>query len=504
MPASHLHHQITRRSLLKAAAAGLLVSDLSLKASQALAAPRACGQLKDIEHVVILIQENRSFDHYFGTYRGVAGFAEPRHRVRGTSSVFLQRDSQNTTDPPSGFLLPFHLDTKTEPADCTPDLTHSWAPQHQSWNEGRMDQFAAVHLAHDVDGRLTMGYYDRSDLALHYAVADAFTLCDHYFCSVLGPTDPNRLYSISATLDPAGRNGGPLLETVPLGQRGALTGRFTWTTMPEQLEQRGISWKIYTGLGAVFDNVLTFFKRFQDPGSALYKKARTPRFPNDFLADLQSGSLPQVSWILSGLLSTEHPPTPPQLGEARLRQVITALAGSSAWPSTALFYTYDENGGFFDHMAPPTPPPGTPGEFVTAPPVPDPSVLGSPPITGPIGLGFRVPMLVISPFSRGGFVSSDVFDHTSLLLFLERRFGAEVPNLSGWRRATVGDLTSAFNFGQPDTSVPTLPTVLPSDPSVLAECSWILTGKPPVLPLPNPQALPSQEPGNPRRPKPGC
>ena len=119
---------------------------------------------------------------------------------------------------------------------------------------------------------------------------------------------------------------------------------------------------------------------------------------------------------------------------------------------------YDENGGFFDHVPPVTAPPGTAGEYVTAPAVPDPTVVGSPAISGPIGLGFRVPMLIISPFSRGGFVSSDLFDHTSVLRFLETRFGAEVPNLSAWRRATVGDLTSAFNFKSPDQSIPSLPS----------------------------------------------
>src|SRR5258708_10559052 len=131
-----------------------------------------------------------------------------------------------------------------------------------------------------------------------------------------------------------------------------------------------------------------------------------------------------------------------------------------------LFATYDENGGFFDHVAPVTAPPGTPDEYITAPAVPDPTVVGNPPILGPIGLGFRVPMLVISPFSRGGCVSSALFDHTSVLRFLETRFGAEVPNLSAWRRATVGDLTSAFNFAKPDHALPSLPAQPPASPHI--------------------------------------
>jgi phospholipase C len=168
---------------------------------------------------------------------------------------------------------------------------------------------------------------------------------------------------------------------------------------------------------------------------------------------------------------------------------------------TALFVTFDENGGFFDHVPPITAPPGTPGEYITAPAVPDPTVVCG--ISGPIGLGFRVPMLIISPFSRGGFVSSDLFDHTSILRFIETRFGAEVPNLSAWRRATVGDLTSAFNFASPDRSVPSLPNTLSAIPQVLQQCAATLAGTLPY-PVPNPQGLPTQESGTPRRPSGKC
>src|SRR5205823_5071066 len=131
----------------------------------------------------------------------------------------------------------------------------------------------------------------------------------------------------------------------------------------------------------------------------------------------------------------------------------TLVSNPSVWAKTALFITHDENGGFFDHVTPPVAPAGTSGEYVTASPLPS-DASG---IAGPIGLGFRVPLLVVSPFARGGFVCSDTFDHTSLLRFLETRFGAEVPNLSGWRRSVTGDLTSAFNFVSVDKTKPTLP-----------------------------------------------
>ena len=178
-------------------------------------------------------------------------------------------------------------------------------------------------------------------------------------------------------------------------------------------------------------------------------------------------------------------------------------ANPALWAKTLLLVTYDENGGFFDHVAPLTAPPGTPGEFVTAPAVPDPTVIGSPAITGPIGLGFRVPTLIVSPFSRGGFVSSDLFDHTSVLRFLETRFGAEVPNLSAWRRAAVGDLTSALNFKKPDQSIPNLPSTLPAIAQVITECIATLGGTTPY-PVPTTQTLPAQESGTAIRPSGVC
>jgi phospholipase C len=373
-----------------------------------------------------------------------------------------------------------------------------------------MDAFLSVHLQENGlrDGPNTMGYYTREDLPFFYALADAFTICDGYHCSVIGPTDPNRLYSLSGTIDPTGAQGGPILTTS--ATRTERFGTLTWTTMPEQLQARGISWKVYGGPDANYgDNVLPYFKAYQqDP--VLAANALTPTFPGTFEADCAAGTLPQVSWILAPLLQSEHPPAPVTYGEAAAAQVLDALVANPAiWAKTALFVTYDENGGFFDHVPPPAAPAGTPGEYLTVDPLPS-DAAG---IAGPIGLGFRVPLLVVSPFTRGGFVCSDTFDHTSLLRFLERRFGAEVPNLSAWRRSVTGDLTSAFNFAAPpDRSVPTLPRPSLADPRVLtSDCPTnapgageesfpTVTGYP--LPPP-PQTMPKQEPGKPRRPS-GC
>src|SRR6266436_9645576 len=499
-------HNFNRRELLKLGAATAVaeLASFSLHGCAGGSAispplPSVCSKLTDIEHVVILIQENRSFDHYFGSYRGVRGFSDP-------SMAFQQPDPANTTNSPVGKLLPFHLDTSTTNAACTHDITHDWVPQHQSWNNGAMDGFVTSRLPISPnDAVLSMGYYARADIPYYYALADAFTICDNFFCSVMGPTDPNRLYTMAASLDPDGKNGGPILQTI-VTNRTAFYGRLTYTTMPEQLQARGISWKVYsspdeTVLGGILsDNVLSYFKNFQDPASVLHQNAFGPQFPLDFLADVATANLPQVSWLVGSVLTSDHPPSPSIFGENVLSLIVTALrANPTQWAKTLLLVTYDENGGFFDHVPPVTAPPGTAGEYVTAPAVPDPTVIGSPAIAGPIGLGFRVPMLIVSPFSRGGFVSSDLFDHTSVLRFLETRFGAEVPNLSAWRRATVGDLTSAFNFTKPDPSIPALPDRQTTISQTVTGCLASLSSTTPY-PVPDPQSSPTQEAGTAGRP----
>ena len=463
----------------------------------------ACSNINDIEHVVIFIQENRSFDHYFGSYRGVRGFSD-------NSGAFQQPDSANTSNAPIGYLLPFHLDTSTTNAACTHDISHDWVPQHKSWDNGAMDGFVNSRLPINAnDAVLSMGYYTRADLPYYYALADAFTICDNYFCSVMGPTDPNRLYTMAASLDPDGKAGGPILQTVATN-RTAMYGKLTYTTMPEQLQARGISWKVYSSPdesiagGILSDNVLSYFQNYQNSGSVLHQNAFGPQFPVDFLSDIASGNLPQVSWVIGSVVTSDHPPAPSVFGEDVLSLIVNALAAiPTLWAKTVLFLTFDENGGFFDHVTPPTAPPGTPGEYVTAPAVPDPTVAGSPAISGPIGLGFRVPMLIISPFSRGGFVSSDVFDHTSVLRFLETRFGAEVPNLSAWRRSEVGELTSALNFKAPDTSIPSLPGTTQPTSQIVQECVDNLAGTTPYT-VPSSQMMPTQETGMAPRPSGTC
>ncbi|MHB8656441.1 MAG: alkaline phosphatase family protein [Solirubrobacteraceae bacterium] len=469
-----MNHDLTRRELLAAGAlggAGLGAAALLSNSliTRALANPPNCGSLNDIQHVVILIQENRSFDHYFGSYRGVTGYADPNALTLTDGSgltVFAQPGYPGGYD--GDHLYPFHLDSFHN-GECTNDINHSWGPQHTYWDNGKMDAFVSGHMAVDGagNGPLTMGYYNRADLSFYYALADAFTICDHYHCSVVGPTDPNRLYTFSATLDPAGVAGGPILTTS--STRVERYGTLSWTTMPEQLQARGISWKVYGNPDGNFgDNVLPYFKQFQsDP--TLAAGGLTPTYPGDFQADVAAGTLPEVSWLLAPLISSEHPPAPEEYGEVIAANVLNTLVSNpSVWSKTALFITHDENGGFFDHVPPPVPGAGTAGEYLTVNPLPA-DASGVP---GPIGLGFRVPMLVVSPFARGGFVCTETFDHTSVLRFLETRFGAEVPNLTAWRRGVVGDLTTAFNFVKVNSSVPALPQPSAADSRVtMSSCA---------------------------------
>jgi phospholipase C len=414
--------------------------------------PCGTGSLDDIEHFVLLMMENRSFDHYYGTMSGVRGFRDAQ--AKGTLKQYY--------DPTQGgeFLYPFRLDTThgaSLDGECINDPTHNWGPQHQVWNGGRMDQWLKVHVANEgaANGPATLGYYEREDVPVHRALAEAFTVCDHYFCSVLGPTDPNRLYWISGTIDPEGKHGGPLLDTPTL----IPNYKYSWRTFPENLEEAGVSWKIYNdatpGSSAVLSGMTQSFTQYNPATNpTLFDKGLGNYYQTNFKLDVATGNLPSVSWIIPPLLNCEHPALPPSFGAATLIEVLDTLTANPAiWEKTALIINYDENGGFYDHVPPPTAPRGTPGEYVTVNPLP--STAES--ISGPIGLGFRVPGLVISPYSRGGLVASETFDHTSQLRLIGKRFGVDVPNLTDWRKKTVGDMTSTFDFATPaDKSTPTL------------------------------------------------
>jgi phospholipase C len=409
------------------------------------------GSLSQIEHVIVFMQENRSFDTYFGTLRGVRGFGDPTAiTLPSGKPVWYQPDPEN----PDGYELPFHQDTITTSAAAAVDLSHAWPVQHAAWDNGKMDNWVPAHRAADGDanGVFTMAYYTRADLPFHYALADAFTVCDNYHCSVLAPTNPNRLQAWTGTIDPDGKNGGPVVdnsEAVP----------YTWTTYAERLQAAGVTWRNYQEADTGDDNPLAWFKQFQQApqSSPLFQRGIAPvpqgTLVDAFAEDVRNDRLPQVSWIIGTNGSCEHPPYLPAAGATVISQLLEALASNPrVFAKSVFFLNYDENDGYFDHVPPPVAPPGTPGEYLTVLPG---AAQG---IAGPVGLGFRVPMIVISPLSAGGFVSSQVYDHTSTLRFMERVFGVEEPNISAWRRQTCGDLTGSLNLkGGRSASFPSLP-----------------------------------------------
>jgi phospholipase C len=474
------------------------------------------GDLGAVEHVVFLMHENRSFDHYFGTMGGVNGF--------DTSSPAFAQAWPGGAD---STLLPFHLNTQTSNAECTYDLSHSWQAEHSSWNSGAMDSFVSTHVSNAYEGpeqgTLTMGYYDSpTDLPFYYDLAQNFTICDNYFCSVLGPTHPNRLMQMTGTLDPAGTHGGPVLVT---NSSNDFLFSCSWPTMPEVLQDAGVSWKVYNPPGPEYvppapdamllcKNPLMYLSQFRKrPNHKLHHLAfgfHGPSIPNDYIFSVQAANdfahdvkknqLPAVSWVIPPDGFDEHPPAPPALGEWFTSQILQTLVSNPAvWAKTVLFIMYDENDGFFDHVAPPTAPPGTPGEYVTKHPLPP----ADGPISGPVGMGVRVPMLVVSPFSAGGWVCSDTFDHTSQLQFIAERFGVSIPNVSAWRRETAGNLTTTLpTLTAPKIAVSRLPATSNAQHSgvVNAECNGAqiaeLNIPVPAYPIPATQSQPTQGPNN--------
>lgn len=456
-------NRYTRRRVLTTAAGvaggavGLNLLPESVQA--ALAADRPRGGFEAIEHVVLLMQENRSFDHYFGTMPGVRGFGDPDAAELGTGrSVFYQPDAVN----PDGYTLPFHLDTKTTSAQAIPSTSHAWSVQHSAWNNGAMDNWLPAHRAADgVNGPYVMGYYERADIPFQFALADAFTVCDHSFSSVMGPTWPNRLYWMTGTIDPNGLDGGPITANA------YPNGAYTWTTYAERLQAAGVSWKVYQEADNYGCNMLENFARFQQarPGDPLYDNGMASHPAGTFEDDARNDNLPRVSWIIPTSTQSEHPDYLPAAGADFVASKIEAIASNpKVWAKTVFILTYDENDGLFDHVVPPTPRAGTVDEFIGG---------------LPIGGGFRVPTIIVSPWTAGGWVCSEQFDHTSSLRLLEKFTGVHEPNITDWRRRTFGDFTSAFRFGDRDLRFPRLPETA----ALLATAQQEVAGNPaPTLP----------------------
>ncbi|GAA4322140.1 phospholipase C, phosphocholine-specific [Pigmentiphaga soli] len=505
----------SRRQFLRAAAgtgfaaAALAAFPPSIRRALAIPANNRTGTIQDVEHVVILMQENRSFDHYFGTLKGVRGFGDritiPLPKGR---KVWEQERSDGSV------LTPYHLDGTSNNAQRVSGTPHSWSDSQAAWDNGRMARWPVAKT------NTSMGYYKEREIPFQFALANAFTLCDAYHCAMHTGTDANRSFFLTGTNGPAAGAAFVNNEWDWIDGQAATADRgYTWKTYAERLEQAGVSWISYQNMPDEWgDNMLGAFRSFRhaniasgypvssggepgvpyastgqalpyhayDPatdnaGNPLYKGiantlpgSRPEEYLDAFRRDVREGRLPQVSWINAPSIYCEHPgPSSPVQGAWFIQEVLDALtAVPEVWSKTVLLINFDENDGYFDHVPSPSAPARLPGgalagkttlaadamqfEYFDHPAPPGSS--GQPaPDGGVYGPGPRVPLFVVSPWSRGGWVDSQVFDHTSILRFLEARFGVAEPNISPYRRAVCGDLTSAFNFETPnDEALPTL------------------------------------------------
>ncbi len=470
---------------------------------------------KDAAHIVFLMQENRSFDHMFGKLKGVRGFNDPRAKtLPNQNKVWLQNDEKGNT------FAPFHVDINKTKITWQGGLPHSWSDQVAARNKGKYDKWVPVKSL------MTMAYYQREDIPFYYAMADAFTICDHHFCSSLTGTTPNRLFFWTGTIRPD--QSANSVAAVNNAQAESRDNVFVdWQTFPELLEDNGVSWKVYQNelwtsnlpegeiddwLGNYGDNPLEYVKRHQVKLSAYFRKngdqtshpalsaeevlakynqlspkeknlidkafstninhpdylELTPfTFTNEagkedslnipkedifknFRKDVDAGRLPTVSWLVAPQRFSDHTSSP-LYGTWYVSEAIDILTKNpEVWKKTIFILTYDENDGYFDHLAPFVPP--KPEDIATGKTSKGLEAWADYEYkkNSPIGLGYRVPLLVASPWSKGGYVNSQVFDHTSSLMFLEnflsQKTGKTIKskNISPWRRAICGDLTSIF------------------------------------------------------------
>lgn len=565
----------TRRDFLKfaAMAAGAGLNGWfpeSIAHAQAID-PEVGSTWMDAEHIVILMQENRSFDHTFGMLRGVRGFSDPRAlRLPNGNSVFVQTDANGDS------YAPWRLDIKDTRITWMGSLPHSRNSQIDAWNGGRHDGWLDAKRSDRreyFDLPLTMGHYTRKDLPFYYALADAFTVCDQNYCSVLSSTSPNRCYLWTGTIRDRQRTD----SKIHLRNEQIDDGGLTWKTFPERLQEAGIEWKIYQNeltrsglsgeadawLSNFSDNTLECFdaynvqayagfpqaaqlwlsdlsekkeklaadiasaktrtkarqleamrKQVQErigkiqnilprSGEARYQQlsdaerslfhaafvtnagdhnyralcrleyrdggtSRSMMVPkgdvlHQFRTDVEQGKLPSVSWLVASENYSDHP-SAPWYGAWYVSEVMHILTSNpEIWKKTIFILTYDENDGYFDHapsfVAADPRRPETGGasaglntglEYAYKVDELAQGVADTDARSGPVGLGFRVPMIVASPWSRGGWVNSQLFDHTSTLMLLERfvqaKYGKVVreENISAWRRAILGDLSSTF------------------------------------------------------------
>lgn len=444
--------------------------------------------LKKIKHIVLFMQENRAFDHYFGTMAGVRGFQDPNvHISKNTGKdVFHQPVNKHMwdgdTSQPSGYyppddvheLKPFYVGWQggdwPNRTQCMVAGTNDWRQNHQAYNFGEMDKWAMANTAYSI------GYVRKEDIPVQHMLADTFTVGDMYYESIISSTDPNRVAWFSGTINPPRGSkingthkhmGGPTLDNdeSPGCAKTDSGGGFScmplrWKTVPEYLQESGISWRVYQDKDNFGDDPLVFWEQYRT--SAKKKGVLAQRgtsFPglDKFYEDAREGTLPEVSYVVAPMQLSEHPPYMPIDGAWIQAKVANAVMHGKAWDSTALIYSFDETGGWADHVIAPLPPKSVQSEWTEDP-------YNKSIHSAPIGPGFRLPFYIVSPWTRGGHVFTEHCSHESQIMFLEKWALAhgkpftseEIPT---WRREHMSDLVKAFDFSNEDTSVPSVPKV---------------------------------------------
>jgi phospholipase C len=391
--------------------------------------------INKVKHIIWIIQENRTFDNYFGTFPGADGIPP------GTCLPEMPGSAH--------CVAPFHM-PKDMPG-C--DLSHRWVVAHAAYDNGKMDGFIWAE-----GSQYTVGYYDDRDIPNYWDYVRHFTLCDRFFSSLNGASGPNHLFTVAA------QSGGVINNIFTLKEIEEVLdspGGYTFASMINLFTKAQVSWKYYVetqpfkgdpkNRNYLADpdphryslwNPLPAFKAIRENPADMAHLVSL----NDYFRDLQQGTLPDVCWIIPMGRDSEHPAAPPWAGMWYVTNIVNSLMKSADWKDSVVFLTWDDYGGFYDHVPPP--------------------------VVDAFGYGPRVPTMVISPFAKPGYISHHTYDFTSMLKFIEARFG--LPHLTA-RDDYSNPMFDCFNFTQnptPPLIIP-IPTNLPEAPDWEEGCAYL-------------------------------
>ncbi|PGH00993.1 hypothetical protein AJ79_08057 [Helicocarpus griseus UAMH5409] len=427
---------------------------------------KAVRSLKEIEHVIIFMQENRSWDTYFGTMAGARGFNDPNVQINDGRSVWYQpvdRSMSNDTET----LLPWYLGylggNWSEAIQCMVAGSNGYRENHASINGGLNNGWARNNTP------WSWGYLKRQDLPVQFAIADGWTVGDMYQESQITATNPNRVTLVSGSINAPGSpqaldEGGVYIDNTntPGCEKPNLNCYpLKWKTIFEFYEAAGVSWQVYQGVDNYDDNPLAWFQQYQDapPDSVLSRKGMAYLGLDNFYGAAAMGTLPQISFIVGPRELSEHAPYSPSDGGWLQHKILEAVVKGPKYGSSLLIFSYDESGGWGDHVPPYHSPVNTPGEWIE-----DPYGWFGNIYTGP---GVRVPFYIVSPWTRGGRVFTEHADHNSQILFIEEWLSAKgyenitTDEMVHWRRQNMANLVNALDFKNPDLSIPSIPKPKP-------------------------------------------